>query len=240
MGLFDAAFGGAAGMGGIGKQFGGPPTAPPQADIGSKPPDMMTPQSPFGGAPAQGMTPQPPQQKMAAGGSSVGGGMGQPMMSDLSQSIESKAQKTRLNFMDALAQIESSGGTNTRNLLSPSHVGKYQMSKTAFQRFSNGGDINDPAQQEQAARAYADYNRSSLKQILGRDPTDPEVYLSYNQGLAGAHRLLSNPGVPAGKLVKPQHIAANGGDPAAPASQFINMITQKWNDLSQGAEAGAQ
>lgn len=172
-------------------------------------------------------------QPIGQGGSSVGEGMTQPLGMDLQQSQQGKG---KLSFMDTLAQIESSGGTNTRNLISPSHVGKYQMSKAAFDRFSNGGDINNEGAQQAAAQSMNDYNRQQLGVLLGRNASDAETYLAYNQGLHGAWQLLSNPDKPAGSLVKPQHIQSNGGNPRAPARQFINTITQKWNETASGVE----
>ena len=79
--------------------------------------------------------------------------------------------------------------------------------------------------------------RKELAGALGRDPADWEVYLAHQQGTGGAVALLSNPDKPAGQLLPPQHISANGGDPNAPASQFV----QKWRNTyeQRAARLGA-
>ena len=68
-----------------------------------------------------------------------------------------------------------------------------------------------------------------LTTALGRAPTDAELYLAHQQDGSGAAKLLTNPNTPAGQLVNPKAISANGGDPNAPAKQFTDMWIKKFN-----------
>ena len=87
---------------------------------------------------------------------------------------------------------------------------------------------------EAATKYAADISRS-LSSTLGRQPTAGEIGLGYNQGIAGAKALLSNPNASAAEALAPAYrgnidaarraIINNGGDPDAPASQFTGKMT---------------
>jgi hypothetical protein len=87
----------------------------------------------------------------------------------------------------------------------------------------------------QAAARYASDISNSLRSTLGRQPTAGEIGLGYNQGIAGAKALLSNPDATAAEALAPAYrgnvdaarraIINNGGDPDAPASKFTGKLT---------------
>jgi murein DD-endopeptidase MepM/ murein hydrolase activator NlpD len=112
-----------------------------------------------------------------------------------------------------VAQLETRGGQVPDRPRAPFR-GTYQMSPDFRRRF--GGD--DPAtgqpwprgsEQEQAAakRAIAQV-ASELRKSLGREPTDAETYLGWNQGVKGASNILaksrSHPEAPATRPMRAQ------------------------------------
>lgn len=91
-----------------------------------------------------------------------------------------------------------------------------------------GVNPSDPASSIRGAAHYAADNKAVLSAALGRDPTDAELYLAHQQDGKGAAALLTHPDTPAGQLVNPKAIIANGGDPYAPARQFTEMWAGKY------------
>lgn len=103
--------------------------------------------------------------------------------------------------------------------------------------------VKDPFNPEEAAAGAARLaakNKVALASNLGRVPTDAELYLAHQQGPAGAAALLEHPNMTAAQalvtggaykdiITAARKIRVNGGDPNAPASQFTNMWTAKFN-----------
>lgn len=93
---------------------------------------------------------------------------------------------------DALArvvQIESAGNPDAAN---GSHVGLGQFSEEAAKEVGLV-DRKNPEESIKAIQRYAANNAQYLTPILGRAPTDAELYLAHQQGPGGAAKLLSNP-----------------------------------------------
>jgi hypothetical protein len=124
-----------------------------------------------------------------------------------------------------MVRIESGGNPNAVN---GSHVGLAQVGNAVWDQFGEG-DRRDPVQNVLAAQRYAAANAQVLAPVLGRDPTDAELYLAHQQGAAGFVKLLTNPNARAGSLVGDAHIRDNGGDPNAPAFMFTNMWIGRFN-----------
>lgn len=130
------------------------------------------------------------------------------------------------NYYDRTAQIETGGNPNQT---SPTGAqGKYQFTRGTWARYGGGGDIN--GDQTGPMQALTTDNNNTLSSILGRPATAGELYLAHQQGAKGALALLSNPNARAGDLVGNRAIAVNGGNPNAPASDFI----EKWTSKFQG------
>lgn len=123
------------------------------------------------------------------------------------------------------ARLESGGNPNAVN---GQHIGLTQMGDAAWDQFGQG-DRRDPAQNIIGAQRLAAANAPVLKQALGRDATDAELYLAHQQGAGGASKLLLNPDARAGSLVGDIAIRKNGGDPNAPAWMFTNMWAARFN-----------
>lgn len=127
--------------------------------------------------------------------------------------------------------IESGGNPNA--VSSAGAQGPDQFMPATARQYGLTNPRDPVASADATARLTAD-NASELTKRLGRPPTEAELYLAHQQGAAGAARLLSNPDVPAGKLVSPAAIRQNGGDPKAPASQFVALWQDRFNGQGPG------
>jgi hypothetical protein len=131
-------------------------------------------------------------------------------------------------YMARTFQIESGGNPNAYNAQSKA-AGPFQFVPSTGAKYLNGKSPFDLAGSADAAARLAADNKAALTQALGRPPTDAELYLAHQQGAAGAAKLLANPNARAGDLVGNSAIAANGGNPNAPASAFTNLWATKFN-----------
>lgn len=137
------------------------------------------------------------------------------------------------SYLTKTWQIEASASFNPPNS-STGARGPFQFTKGTAERY-NLANPNDFQQSAAAAAHYAADNRAALAPTLHRDPTDAELYLAHQQGAAGATKLLLSPNARAGDLVGDQAIRVNGGNPDAPASEFVSMWTQRFNGAGAAA-----
>lgn len=129
-------------------------------------------------------------------------------------------------------QIESSGDPNAG--AGGAHVGLGQFSvATALQ--AGVANRNDPEQSVRGIATLSVQNAPALRKVLGRDPTDAELYLAHQQGAAGAAKLLANPDARAGDLVGVLAIGQNGGNPDAPAHAFTSLWKAKFDKAAASA-----
>jgi hypothetical protein len=134
--------------------------------------------------------------------------------------ITEAAAETGLDpkFVSAVADIESSGGRNLGRRGNVFQLGSEEWASVG------GGQMGDPDTDVRNGVKFLANKKSEMAMALGREPTPGEIYLAHQQGTAGAVALLKNPNAPAGQVVLPGNISANGGDPSAPASQFVARI----------------
>lgn len=133
-------------------------------------------------------------------------------------------------------QLESGGNPNSFNPITKA-AGLTNFIPPTWRQYGNGASPFDPvANIDATGRFWAD-NQAHLTPILGRRPTGAELYLASQQGAAGAAKLILNRNVPAGQLVGAKAIALNGGDPNAPASDFVNMWKSKFDGVGPYAFA---
>ena len=163
-----------------------------------------------------------------AGGAQPAGPMDAPAtrIASYDQPIQTASQKYGVSpsFLAKTIYIESRGNPDADNGFAR---GLAQFSdKTAAQY---GVNQKDAGSSIDGAAHYAFDNAKVLTTALGRAPTDAELYLAHQQDGSGAAKLLTNPNTPAGQLVNPKAISANGGDPNAPAKQFTDMWIKKFN-----------
>lgn len=140
-------------------------------------------------------------------------------------------------YLARTAQIESGGDPHAHNASSGAD-GLFQFIPDTWRQYGRGGNSRDPVAATDAAARLAASNQASLTRVLGRAPSDGELYLAHQQGPAGAEALLANPNMPAAdalaqayhgdRAVAARAIRANGGNPDAPASAFSGMWTAKF------------
>lgn len=134
------------------------------------------------------------------------------------------------DYFKKLAQVESGGNPNA---VSPTGArGIYQFIPSTWRQYAGAGaDINDPQAQNAAVQRLTADNRTALTKALGREPTAGELYLAHQQGAGGAIKLLSNPGATPAELGLARNVAVNGGNPNAPAAQFVQKWTSKFDGV---------
>lgn len=152
-----------------------------------------------------------------------------PVFAQASQSVPGAMSP---QGMMRLTQIEFGGGKNDPN--NPKHQGPVQASPAYWDRFGGGGDRNNWQDSLAALARSTAADRKTLTNVLGRDPTDAELYLAHQQGPGGASALLRNPTMNAVDALSQAYggdkakaraaIVANGGDPAGTAADFAG----KW------------
>jgi hypothetical protein len=88
---------------------------------------------------------------------------------------------------------------------------------------------HNPWDWRQSARAAADYAAANMRglETEGIKPTAANLYLAHQQGLGGATTLLNHPNIPPALLGLGRNVAANEGNPWAPAGQFTNHWLNK-------------
>uniref|UniRef100_UPI0035CF225A lytic transglycosylase n=1 Tax=unclassified Bartonella TaxID=2645622 RepID=UPI0035CF225A len=101
-------------------------------------------------------------------------------------------------------------------------------------------DRFDPMQAADAMGRLTLDNRNHLSRLLGRAPTDAELYLAHQQGAGGAARLLQNPHANAAQIVGSNAVGLNGGNNAMRASDFVNRVLQMYGGQPYRASPIAQ
>lgn len=142
------------------------------------------------------------------------------------------------DYFGKLAQIESKGNPNA---VSPTGAqGLFQFIPSTWKQYGGGADVRDPQAQFVAVQKFTADNRNALTQALGREPTAGELYLAHQQGAGGAIKLLANPGATPAELGLGRNVAVNGGNPNAPAGQFVQKWTSKFDGVGSPLGFGAR
>src|SRR5678809_154744 len=104
------------------------------------------------------------------------------------------------SFIDRLIRIESGGNPQS---VTGSYRGLGQFGRDQERRYGITDDNwTDPTVQRQALQAHTGNLFSGLTRSLGREPTEGEVYLAHQQGIAGAPALLSGGSTPAWQAIR--------------------------------------
>lgn len=142
--------------------------------------------------------------------------------------VQSAAQKYGVDpsTLVRIAQVESGLNPNAKNPNS-SAGGLGQFIDTTWAQYGGGASKFDPNASADAMARLTRDNTAGLRQTLGRDPTPGELYLSYQQGLGGATKLLSNPQARAVDIVGDRAVRLNGGTPDMTAGQFAALWSRK-------------
>ncbi len=116
------------------------------------------------------------------------------------------------------ADIESSTG---RNLGSRGNI--FQLGNTEWASVGGGQKGNTETDIKNGLK-FLQVKKQEMTAALGREPAGWEVYLAHQQGTGGAIALLSKSNSPARDVVPAENISANGGNPDAPASAFVDKV----------------
>lgn len=134
------------------------------------------------------------------------------------------------HFFSHLAATESNYDPNVKNKLGSGAGGMYQiMPRTAAGLGMSDEDRFDPEVSTKYAIQLNNQNRQVLANGLGREPTQGELYLAWQQGASGALRLLQNRDADAARVVGMKAVTQNGGRRGMTAGQFADM----WIDRFQ-------
>ncbi|WP_273760843.1 transglycosylase SLT domain-containing protein, partial [Bartonella sp. ML70XJBT.G] len=146
--------------------------------------------------------------------------------SPVDQAIRQAAVRYGLpeSYLYRVAQVESGGNPNARNPRS-SAGGLYQFIDSTAKQYGLQ-DRFDPVQAADAMGRLTLDNRNHLSRVLGRAPTEAELYLAHQQGAGGAARLLQNPHANAAQLVGSNAVGLNAGNNAMRAGDFANRVFQ--------------
>ncbi|UNE54977.1 transglycosylase SLT domain-containing protein [Bartonella machadoae] len=130
------------------------------------------------------------------------------------------------SYLYRVAQIESGGNPNARNPRS-SAGGLYQFIDSTAKQYGLQ-DRFDPIQAADAMGILTRDNRNHLSRVLGRAPSEAELYLAHQQGAGGAARLLQNPHAQAAQIVGSNAVGLNGGNRDMRAGDFVNHVLQMY------------
>ncbi|EJF98496.1 hypothetical protein MEI_00504 [Bartonella vinsonii subsp. arupensis Pm136co] len=146
----------------------------------------------------------------------------------IEQAIREAASRYGLpeSYLYRVAQIESGGNPNARNPRS-SAGGLYQFIDSTAKQYGLQ-DRFDPIQAADAMGRLTRDNRNHLSRVLGRAPSEAELYLAHQQGVGGAARLLQNPQAHAAQIVGSNAVGLNGGNAGMRAGDFVNHVLQMY------------
>lgn len=134
-------------------------------------------------------------------------------------------------YFKRLADVESGSNPNAQNPNS-SAGGLFQFIDSTWGQYGTGNRKGTGTNVGTAVGTLTKDNRNFLQKILGRSPTEGELYLAHQQGAGGAAELLSNPTALAADLVGYDQVMLNGGTPGMTAGEFAKMWTSKFPNVT--------
>lgn len=150
---------------------------------------------------------------------------------------EEKRQHLPSGVLTALYGIESNFG-RAADRRGSQFKGPFQLGN-AIRRQYGVANPADFYQSMRGAAAYAADNANILRNRLGRDPTGQELYMAHQQGAGGASALLTHPNAPAGSVINPRFVSANGGNPNAPSQALLDLFKGKYDNKLRAVTQGA-
>ncbi len=128
------------------------------------------------------------------------------------------------------------------------HMGPVQASGQWWNEFGAGGspfNLNDSIA---ALDRETQRNQPTLTRVLGREPSNADLYLAHQQGLGGAVALLTHPNANVIDALAPayggnratamQAVLGNGGSVDMTAGQFAQMWADRYNGANPGGIMG--
>lgn len=133
------------------------------------------------------------------------------------------------DYYRRLAEVESTFRPNAQNPGS-SAGGLFQFIDSTWGQYGEGGNRFAPADNLNPITNLTRDNFNALRNALGRNPTQGELYLAHQQGAGGAIDLLSNPTGLAVETVGYDAVVLNKGDPAMTNQDFAGLWTGEFAD----------
>jgi hypothetical protein len=162
-------------------------------------------------------------------------------MADIKKQIRQWAEANGVDPAHALA-MASIESTFNPTAVSPTgrHRGLFQFGDNEWSTYGSG-DWRDVNEQLNAFGNYSGVIRNRMKELLGRDPTNQELYLGWQQGADGASKLIQAGDKPAWQIVGRNAVTGNlpkNMDPSnMTAAQFADFWSRKYN-AHRGAVLG--
>jgi hypothetical protein len=198
-----------------------------------------------------GNTGQVSQYSQHLGYSGQEAGFSQPLTAQVRQDYLSWLERESGLPKDSLAKQHAMEVGSTENpdtaVSSTGALGPFQFTRGTAKSLGlinplTGVDARtDFIQSADAASQLNVKNAQGLASFLGRQPTAAEVSIAYQQGLGGAKALIGNPNMSAKDALTKAYggdadaaeraIKVNGGDPNAPASQFVGKLSSAFNAM---------
>lgn len=149
------------------------------------------------------------------------------------------------DYLAKLVQIESGGDPNALNKGSKA-AGLGQFIPSTWRQYGGGASPFDPGANLDATARFTLDNAKVLRNALGREPTQGELYLAHQQGAGSAVKLLANPDARAFDVVPPKNVMSNlpgglrGQARDMTAGQFASLWTGRFGEPAPAfASAGA-
>jgi hypothetical protein len=130
---------------------------------------------------------------------------------DISAAITQASTEAGVDPAFAMAVADRESSFNPNAHASKSIYGLFQMSGDLRSQWG-AGNSSDPYTQAKGWTAFIGNTKQQLSQRLGRDPTDPELYLAHYWGTGRAARIISgqiDPSTPVQDVFTPQELRGN-------------------------------
>ena len=123
---------------------------------------------------------------------------------------------TKPDYLERLKMAESGGKADVKAATS-SATGHHQFIESTWKTLSEKYKLNysledrkDPAKSREVAELYTNENKKILSKVLGKEPTDTQLYAAHFLGTTGAKKFVSaKPFELATKVVNKEQVAAN-------------------------------
>lgn len=146
------------------------------------------------------------------------------------------------DYYSKLAKVESGDNPLAKNPKS-SAKGRYQFIDSTAKEYGINAPFGTPEyerQENEAVKKFTAANYEFLKEKIGREPTQGELYLAHQQGAQGAVNLLTQPDKKAVEVVGKDAIVNNGGNEEMTVAEFAAKWTGKFDENKEIMnEAGA-
>lgn len=167
--------------------------------------------------------------------------VGNPVPSDIIEKIKIKASQNGIseNFLLKTAGIESGFNPEAVNKMSGA-TGLFQIMDSTAKSYGLFNRKDADSSIDTTIKLAKD-NAKTFKSILGREPTDAELYFAHQQGATGAATLIKNQDESALSVLSKvygnedrarQAILLNGGNEDMTAGEFVGLWQEKFESYN--------